>query len=307
MVEALATLPDAKVVAVGSRAQDSADAFAERHGIATAHGSYEGLFADDDVDIVYVASPHSHHRTMTIDALDAGRHVLCEKAFAHNADEARQMVAAARRNGRFLMEAMWTWFIPAVVEIRRRLRDGVIGRVELLEADFGIRIVAEDGRHRRADLAGGTLLDLGIYPLAFARFMLGDPVDVRVLGRLADSGVDSTIGGVASFDGGALAVFHSSIDVSTSRRATIYGTAGRIEVETPFFHTSAFTVHPDAGEAQRIELPNQGLAHEAAHAMERIRHGHLESDVIPLATTVSTMELLDEIRAQLGVVYPVER
>lgn len=307
MVDALRTLPDAEVVAVGSRAQSSADRFAAEHAIARAHGSYDDLFADDGVDIVYVASPHSHHHDMTVAALDAGRHVLCEKAFAHNATEARSMVAAARRNERFLMEAMWTWFIPAVVEIRRLVRAGAIGRVTLLQADFGIRIDDEDGRHRRADLAGGALLDLGIYPLSFARYMLGEPVEFRVLGELAPGGVDAMVGGVASFDTGALAVFHTSIDVFSELRATIYGTDGRIEVDPPFFFTSAFTVRPNRGDPQRVEIPNQGLAHEAAHAMDRIRAGHLESDVIPLATTVATMELLDAIRGELGVVYPVER
>jgi len=307
MVEALSTLPDAEIVAVGSRTAGGAQRFATAHGIPRAHGSYEALYADDEVDIVYIASPHSHHRDMTIAALDAGRHVLCEKAFAYNADQSREMVAAARRNERFLMEAMWTWFIPAVVDIRRRLDAGEIGRVTLLDANFGIRVVDENGRHRRADLAGGALLDVGIYPLSFARFLLGDPVEVRALGELGPSGVDVNLGGVASFASGAHATFLSSLDVLTDLQATIYGTEGRIDVESPFFHTAAFTVRPTGGPAQRIEMPNAGLAHEAAHAMGRIRGGHLESDVLPLATTVSTMELLDEVRRQLGVVYPVER
>jgi predicted dehydrogenase len=306
MVEALATLPDAEIVAVGSRTDKGARRFAAAHGIPHAHGSYEALYGDGDVDIVYVAAPHSHHRDMTIAALDAGRHVLCEKAFAFNAAEAREMVAAARRNGRFLMEAMWTWFIPAIVEAKRRVEAGAIGEVKLLDANFGIRITDEDGRHRRADLAGGALLDLGIYPLSFARFFLGEPRQVRTLGALGSSGVDVNLGGVVSFDG-AHATFLSSLDVFTDLQATIYGTEGRIDLEPPFFHTSAFTVRPNRGEPERVERPNTGLAHEAAHAMERIRGGHLESDVLPLDTTVSTMELLDEIRGQLGVVYPVER
>jgi predicted dehydrogenase len=129
---------------------------------------------------------------------------------------------------------------------------------------------------------------------------------VRTLGALGSSGVDVNLGGVVSFDG-AHATFLSSLDVFTDLQATIYGTEGRIDLEPPFFHTSAFTVRPNRGEPERVERPNTGLAHEAAHAMERIRGGHLESDVLPLDTTVSTMELLDEIRGQLGVVYPVER
>ena len=307
MSEALAGLPDASITAVGSRSAESAAAFAARFGIPRAHGSYEALFADPDVDIVYVASPHSHHHAMTIAALDAGKHVLCEKAFALNAAQARDMVAAARRNDRFLMEAMWTWFIPAVVDIRQRLLDGEIGDPRVVEANFGIPVFDPDGRHRRADLAGGAMLDLGIYPISFARYLLGDPLGVSAHGVLADTGVDASVGGVISFTGGRLAVFHTTLDLLTNLRATVYGTLGRIEVDPPFWFTSGFTVHLTGEEPAHVALPNQGLAHEAQHAIDRIRGGHRESDVIPLATTVSTMELLDEIRAQVGVVYPEER
>jgi len=306
MTQALRTLPDAEVVAVASRMQDTADAFAARWEIPTAHGSYAGLYADDDVDVVYVASPHSHHHEMTVAALDAGRHVLCEKAFALNAGQAREMVAAAERNDRFLMEAMWTWFIPAVVDVKRRVDAGEIGELRIVEADFGIPITVADGRHRRADLAGGALLDLGIYPITFARYLAGDPVAVRSLGTVGTTGVDTTLGGVVSYANGAIGVFHTSLDVLSTGRATVIGTAGRIDVDWPFWHPSSFTVHHHDGRSERVEIANEGLAHEAAHAMERIRDGHRESDVIPLATTVSTMELLDEIRAQLGVVYPQE-
>jgi predicted dehydrogenase len=307
MCEALGHLPDAEVVAVGSRSQDSADTFAERFGIANAHGSYDALFADPDVDIVYVASPHSHHRSMTIAALDAGKHVLCEKAFAINAAQSREMVEAARRNDRFLMEAMWTWFIPAVVDIRQRVLDGEIGEPRIVEANFGIPVFDEHGRHRRADLAGGALLDLGIYPISFARFLLGDPVAVCAHGVLAETGVDATVGGVVSFAEDRMAVFHTSLDMRTSLRATVFGTLGRIDVDAPFWFPNGFTVRLDGEDPVHVEMPNQGLAHEAQHAMDRLRAGHRESDVIPLDVTVSTMELLDEIRRQIGVVYPEER
>ena len=307
MCEALTTLPDARIAAVGSRTQEAADDFAARFDIPNAHGSYQALFEDPDVDIVYIASPHSHHRAMTIAALDAGKHVLCEKAFAVNAAQARDMVDAARRNDRFLMEAMWTWFIPAVVEVRQRVLDGEIGELKVVEANFGIAKFDPDGRHRRIDLAGGAMLDVGIYPVTFARFMAGDPVDVKVLGTLGESGVDATVGGVVSYSSGAMGVFHTSLDMMTSLDASVFGTLGRIDVDAPFWFPSGFTVRV-AGEAPvHVDMPNQGLAHEAQHAMDRIRDGHRESDVIPLATTVSTMELLDDIRAQLGVVYPEER
>ncbi len=307
MCEALATLPDARIVAVGSRSQESADAFAKRFDIQRAHGTYDDLWADDEVDVVYIASPHSHHHAMTIAALDAGKHVLCEKAFALNAAQAREMVAAAERNDRFLMEAMWTWFIPAVVEVRRRVLDGEIGELKVVEANFGIPMFDPDGRHRRADLAGGAMLDLGIYPVTFARFLAGDPVEAKVLGSLGDSGVDATVGGVVSYSSGAIGVFHTSLDMLSSLGASVFGTLGRIDVDAPFWHSPGFTVRITGEEPVHVDMPNLGLAHEAQHAMDRLRAGHRESDVIPLATTVSTMELLDDIRAQLGVVYPEER
>ena len=150
--------------------------------------------------MVYIASPHTSHCEMTVAALRAGKHVLCEKPIAVNAAEARTMVDTARREGRFLMEAMWTWFIPAIVDIKRRIEAGEIGRLTVIESDFGITVVDEGGRHRRIDLAGGALLDLGIYPISLARFLTGDPAgtltDVRALARLGPSGVDSTLGGV---------------------------------------------------------------------------------------------------------------
>ena len=217
------------------------------------------------------------------------------------------MVDAATRNDRFLMEAMWTWFIPAVIDIRQRVLDGEIGELKVVEANFGIPVGDPHGRHRRIDLAGGAMLDLGIYPITFARFLAGDPIEARVLGTLGDTGVDTTVGGVVTYDGGALGVFHTSLDMMSSLGASIYGTLGRIDVDAPFWFPSGFTVRVTGEEPVHVDMPNQGLAHEAAHAMDRIRGGHRESDVIPLATTVSTMELLDDIRAQLGVVYPEER
>ena len=289
MCKALRTLPDAEIVAVGSRTPDAADSFAQRFGIDRAHGSYEALWADDDVDIVYIASPHSHHRDMTVAALDAGKHVLCEKAFAINATQAREMVDAARRNDRFLMEAMWTWFIPAVVDIRRRVLDGEIGELKVIDANFGIPVTDPDGRHRRIDLAGGAMLDVGIYPVTFARFLAGDPVNAKVSGSLGATGVDATVGGVVTFANGALGVFHTSLDMMTSLGASVFGTLGRIDVEAPFWFPTSFTVRVTGQEPLHVEMAHDGLAHEAAHAMGRIRAGHCESDVIPLATTVSTM------------------
>ena len=307
MATALQTLPDAQIVAVGSRSQEGADRFAAEFAIAHAHPSHEALCADPEVDIIYVASPHSEHRAMTVAALDAGKHVVCEKAFAINTAEAEEMVDVAHRNGRFLMEAMWTWFIPAVIDIKARIAAGQIGSVISVDADFSIHVPNPDGRHRRPDLAGGALLDLGIYPITFPCFVLGEyPDTVQAIGRLTEEGVDATLAGVASYPSGAISTFRTSLDGFSSLGARIVGTEGRIDVKPPFWFATAFTVHRADGESESIEMPNDGLAHEAAHAMERIRAGHLESDVVTLDASLQTMRLLDEVRAQIGVVYPSE-
>ncbi len=316
MTTALGTIVDShdvEVVAVGSRFADSAAEFAGRHGIARPHGSYDALWADAEVDVVYIASPHSHHHQMTIAALDAGKHVVCEKAFAINARQAREMVAAAERNGRFLMEAMWSWFMPVWHDIRERVADGDIGEIITIDANFAIDVPDPNGRHRRPDLAGGALLDLGIYPLALARFLLGEPDEVRALANLTDQGVDATLGAVLRYER-AIAVLTTSLEGTSDLSATIVGTGGQIKIDAPFWFPQAYTlrrgvqrrdVNPDV-QRERHELPNRGLAHEAEHATERIRAGELQSDIVTWAATIAGMELMDELRSQVGVRYPDE-
>ena len=306
MAEALAGIDAASIVAVGSRTQGAADEFAARHSIPSAHSSYDALWADPDVDVVYVGAPHSEHRAMTIAALDADKHVVCEKAFAINAAEAREMIDAARRNDRFLMEAMWSWFMPGWHDLRSRIAAGAIGEVVAVDANFCLSIDDESGRHRRPDLAGGALLDLGIYPLSLGRFLLGEPVEVRALGRLTNQGVDGLVGGVMLHREGAVTTFTTSIDAVSDLSARIVGTTGRVEIAAPFWFPSSFTIHRDGSDPERVECPNRGLAHEADHAMDRIRAGAVESDIQTWAATLANMELMDEIRAQLGVVYPSE-
>ncbi len=306
MAEALATIPDAELVAVGSRSIERARAFADRFGVdpAHAHGSDADLFADGAVDIVYVASPHSEHARQTVAALRAGRHVLCEKAFAVTALQAREMAAVARAEHRFLMEAMWTWFLPLVIDLRARIEAGAIGQVRAVESSFGLRITGETGRHRELALAGGALLDLGIYPVALTRFLLGPPTEVRAIGQLGPTGVDVNLGAVLGHADGAISVFHTGLDALTTLTATITGTEGTIAVDAPFWCPTAATLRRHDGVVERIEAPHRGLAHEAEHAMACLRAGRTESDVIPLAESVAMLETLDEIRAQIGLVHP---
>ncbi|MFK7918421.1 MAG: Gfo/Idh/MocA family protein [Ilumatobacter sp.] len=305
MATALAGIDGADVVAIGSRTQERADAFATKHSIANAHGSHTSLCADPDVDVIYIGSPHNEHRSMTIEALEAGKHVLCEKAFALNASEANDMIEAARSADRFLMEAMWSWFMPAWHELRERIHAGVVGDVVSLDANFSIPILDPDGRHRRIDLGGGALLDLGIYPLSIARFLLGEPTEVRALGRLTAAGIDAAVAGSLLHDSGAVSTFSTSLDGQSDLSARIVGTAGSIVVHAPFWFPSSFTITA-GGDSETVEVPNRGLAHEAEHTMECIRAGRTESDIQTFAATLANMELMDEIRRQIGVFYPSE-
>ena len=169
-------------------------------------------------------------------------------------------------------------------------------------------MLAEDGRHRRPDLAGGALLDLGIYPLSIARYLLGEPTDVRALGTLTEQGVDAVVAGSLKHESGATSVFTATIDAVTDHGARIAGTEGTITVEPRFWHSEAYVITPaDGSPPERVEIPNRGLGHEAEHVIEQVRAGRIESDVMTWAATMANMELMDEIRRQIGVVYPEER
>lgn len=306
MAAALATLDDALVSAVGSRSSERAERFASDHGIARAHGSYEALFADDEVDIVYVAAPHSAHADLTIAALAAGRHVLCEKPLALDAVQVQTMTEAARRADRFLMEAMWTWFLPPILEVKRRVDDGEIGRLRSIDADFCLAVAGPEGRHHDPALGGGALLDLGIYPIALAQLFAGTPTDIRALGHLGTTGVDVNLAAVLSHEDGVLTTLRTGLDAAGTFTAHLVGSTGIIRIDAPFWCPTSYRISRVDGASERVEVLHGGLAHEAAHAMARIRDGHRESDVIPLSASLALAETLDEIRAQVGVRYPHE-
>lgn len=305
MAEALAGLDDAELVAVGSRTQDGADAFAAKHGVPNAHGSYDDLARDVTVDIVYVATPHSRHAEDAVRYLEAAKHVLCEKAFALNTAEVTSMIEAAKQADHFLAEAMWTWHLPPIIELKRRIDAGVIGTVRHIEADFSLRVEEPTGRHRARELGGGSLLDLGIYPIALSRYVLGAPTDVKAIGHLGETGVDVNLAVVLGHADGALCTFHSGLEANGSLGARITGTEGIIRIPAPFWCPPGFAVEA-RGETEVVDLAHQGLAHEAQEAMDRIRDGHHESAVVPHAESLGLMATMDEIRRQIGVVYSAD-
>jgi predicted dehydrogenase len=306
----LAFLDDAAVVAVGSRAQSTAEEFADRFGIAARHASYEALVADPDVDAVYVSTPHPGHHAAALLAIGAGKAVLVEKPFTLNVSEADALISAARSSGTFLMEAMWTRFLPHMRRVRELLATGVLGDIRTVTADHGQRFLPPDPTSRLYDpeLGGGALLDLGIYPVSFASYVLGTPERVTAVSDPTTTGVDAQTSIVLQYAGGRHAVLTTTLGAATANVATIVGTEGRIEVDRTWYQPTSFTMTLESGQVERFEEPRvgHGLRFEAAEVGRCLREGRLESDVMPLGETRSIMATLDEIRAQIGLRYPGE-
>ncbi|MFI1370873.1 Gfo/Idh/MocA family protein [Streptomyces longwoodensis] len=308
----LIDLPDAEVVAVASRSEASARAFGERFGIPRAYGDWASLAKDADIDVVYVATPHAAHRAAAGLCLEAGRNVLCEKPFTLNVREAGELVALARREGRFLMEAMWMYCNPMVRRLKQLVDDGAIGEVRTVQADFGLEGPFPPA-HRLRDPAqgGGALLDLGVYPVSFAQLLLGEPAGIAAQAVLSDEGVDLQTGAVLSWDSGALAALHCSIDGGTGTSASVTGTRGRIDLPAGFFHPERFVLHrtgrePEEFVADPADGPRTTLRHEAREVMRAVWAGQTESPLVPLDGTLAVMRTLDTVRERIGVRYPAE-
>jgi predicted dehydrogenase len=297
--------------AVASRSLRRAQDFADDFGIETAHGSYADLVSDPDVDVVYVASPHSEHRAQAMLATAAGKPVLVEKAFARNSSEARDIIESAGAAGVFAMEAMWTRFLPHLDVVRRCLEDGLLGEVHTVHADHG-QALYPDGPQRLSDpaLAGGALLDLGIYPVSFAHFVLGDFVDVTATGVRTESGVDAQDAIGVTSSRGAMGVLGTTMLTKTPTVAAVCGTQARLEIDGDFYGPRAVVrlVANDGTELDRFanEDTEHGLHFEAAEVARRITAGEVESPLMPHAETLTIMDALDDIRAQIGVRYPGE-
>ncbi|WP_144018866.1 Gfo/Idh/MocA family protein [Demequina sp. NBRC 110056] len=298
------------VQAIGSRDAGRGAAYAQRFDVPTVHSgedAYERLVADPNVDAVYVATPHALHRDHALLAIGAGKPVLVEKAFTRNAAEAREVLDAAPDV--FVMEAVWTRFLPHMVEARRLVADGAVGRVVHVAADFG-GSPAYDPQHRNfnPELAGGALLDLGVYPVNFVHDILGAPDAVRAVGTLAPTGVD--MGETVLMDypaSGAQGVALATFEADTARTASITGTEGRIDIAAEYYRPTSLTL-TRGGRAERVWSADAplGWQFQVAEVARRVADGATESPVMPRAATLEVMEVLDEVRRQLGVVYPGE-
>lgn len=307
---ALHAATTSRVVAVGSRSRERAQAFAAEFGAERAHGSYESLADDPGVDAIYVASPHSEHHAHALLALGADKPVLVEKAFTRNAIEAARVVEVARTRGLLVVEAMWTRFLPHIDVVRGCLEDGLLGEVRAVEADHG-QLLYPDGPERLADpaLAGGALLDLAIYPVSFAHLVLGGFTAVQATGTRAETGVDASETIAVTGPQGAIGTLLSTMLAKTPCSASISGTAARVEIPGWFYQPNTVRLlGPDDRELDRFEPSSRehGLAYEAAEFARLLAAGKTESDLLPLDETLRIMQVLDEVRRQLGVTFPGE-
>lgn len=308
--EALKDTPGALLAAVASRGIDGAQSFAREFGAAAGYGSYQALADANDVDIVYIGTPHPMHAENALMALRAGKGVLCEKAFTMNRREAEEVVALARAKKLFLMEAMWTRFMPALAEVRRIIASGEIGRVHQVTADFGF-LATQGPEHRifNPALGGGALLDLGIYPLSIAAALLGPVESVRAVSEMGPTGVDIQTAFTLRHEGGALSACSCSLRARTPGELTVSGELGHVRMNTMFHRAKTITVAPADGTVRTVDTPfiGNGYAHEAIEAQRCFRAGLIESPGMTHGETLALMGVMDEIRAQIGLRYPADR
>lgn len=304
---ALMDTPGAELAAIGSRSMASADKFGAQFGSPRSYGSYEDLCSADGIDIIYIGTPHTIHADNAILALNGGKAVLCEKPFAMNLREANRVVSLAREKKLFLMEAMWTRYMPALAELRRIVASGEVGVPRQLHADFGF-LAPTDPQHRvnNLDLGGGALLDLGIYPLSIAAAIMGPVSKVQALADMSATGVDAQTGFTLLHAAGGMSVCSCSMLARMSNELTVFGSLGRVRMDTMFHRSPSVTVTLLNGETRTILTPylGNGYVHEAMEAARCLRAGLLESPGMTLDETLALMTVLDTIRAQIGLRYP---
>lgn len=304
----LKSLPDAHLVAVGSRSQEKAEAFGAEFNAPHRHGSYAALAADPDVDIVYVATPHPMHADDSILCLNAGKAVLSEKPFTVNAAQAEKVIACARANRQFLMEGMWSRFFPAMRRFCALLNEGAVGEARMLQADFGFRAgVNPESRLFNPALGGGALLDVGCYCVSLASMVFGVPEKVEGVAHIGETGVDEQAAMTLRYGHGRLALLSTAIRTNTPHEATVWGTEGWLKIQGPWWKPEHLLLsHGGKTETVHVPYAGNGFNYEAAEAAACLHGGKMESDLMPLDETLTILKTLDALRAHWGLKYPME-
>ena len=298
-----------ELVAVASRDPETAGQFGKAHGVPKCFSTYADLADDPDIDLVYISTPPSRHKDDSLLCLRSGKAVLCEKPFAINAKEAAAMVGLARKQNLFLMEAMWTRFLPSFAKLRELLAGEFIGPVQLIIAGGAFQPERGTDHHLwNPQLGGGALLDAGVYPVSLASMVLGTPRSIKACGSIGESGVDEQDTVLLQHESGETAMLYVSLNASSSPDITILGSRGRIYVHAPMFAPAKVDLQIHGEDLLRFDLPfvGNGYQYQAIAAAKAIREGRIESDVMPHDETLTIMRTLDQIRDQVGVRYPMD-
>ncbi len=308
--EGLAFVPDSRLVAVASRSPEKAAAFAQKFAVEYFYATYEAMLENSELDVIYIATPHSLHHQNTLQCLEKGIAVLCEKPFAMNLAQVKAMTALAKQKKVFLMEALWTRFLPSFEKVRQMIQSDEIGNIRLIQADFGFKAPFDpNARLFNKSLGGGSLLDVGIYPVFLALSLLGKPAQILATAQIGSTGVDESCGILFKYETGALAVLSSSLVAQQSVEAHIFGDKASIHMSKPFHapQTKLSRIEQPASE-QFIEITQEGNGYnyEAAEVGNCLRAEQLESHAMPHSLSLELMEVLDKIRAEAGIFYELE-
>lgn len=308
MAKTINGMKEANLYGIASRSMENAIEFAKEFQIEHAYGSYEEMVKDPNIDLVYIATPHSLHGEFSMLCLEHGKHVLCEKAFTANAKQANEVIALAKEKKLLVTEAMWSRYVPMAETIKNLITDGTIGEVYTLRADFGARKF-NTPIMSRPELAGGALLDLGIYPLTFAAMTFGlDIVDIKTTAVLNEHGVDSQHSIILQYKDNKIATLNSSMLSKMEARATVYGSEGYFVVKGMTNYESIEIYNNSNELIKTIHRPEQitGYEYEVLAAIKAINDGELECPQMPHDETIRMMELMDRLREMWGVRYPFD-
>lgn len=304
----LALVNGGKLVSVASRNLEKAQAFADEYGALNAYGSYEELFNSKTVDVIYLATPHTSHANLSIAAMKAGNAVLCEKPMGVNKGEVEKMVAVAKENNVFLMEALWTRFNPTIKKVKELVDNGTIGDIGYLQADFAFYALDRDenGRLLNPDLAGGSLLDIGIYPIFLAYLMLGKPKDIKASANFYKTGVEVQCSMIFNYDN-AQAILYSGLNSNSEKKAEIAGSEGSIFIHPRWHETTGYTIEKD-GESTSNEVGkrDKGYVHEIEEVQDCLASGKKQSDLWSHQNSLDLIEIMDSVRKLTGIVFPFE-
>ena len=306
----LKAVKGAELYAVASHTKGKGEKFIKEFGGEKVYSTYEELVKDDKIDAVYVSTPHVFHKDCSILALKAGKPVLCEKPMTICEKHSQEIVDCARKEGIFLMEAMWTRFFPLMADVRKQISQGAIGEVRMINADFGFRGgMNPEGRLFDLSLGGGSLLDVGVYPVSFFNMIMGEPDSVQGMAHLGETGIDEQAAFVMGHSRGMIAYGSSGIRTQTPQEAWIMGTEGKIHIEAPFWDPRVYTLLKNGEEPVTREFPideGNGFMYEAMAVQKSVESGELENSIMPHRDSLAVVRVMDKLRAQWGLKYPAE-